>query len=279
MELILGTAQLARPYGVLDGRTSKRSLVDAAKLLHFSEALGFEALDTAPVYGEAEMVIGRSGVGLPVHTKLVPNVSPEHSVEASLKRLGRRFLDVVYLHQPLELATGQQNLLADLSSLKGDCVGAVGVSIYEEREFELALSNPLIDVIQVPYNLFDQRFGPRRISEAISHGKLVFARSIFLQGILLVRNGPLPDAVSPLQPGIERLRDFSESQSLSLLKLAMAFAQANSGLAGLVVGASNHTDLEEISAAAFSNAPVGLLEELGRMDWPRWPATDPRRWG
>lgn len=278
MELVLGTAQLIRPYGVLGGNVSKHSVAEATALLECSEVFGFTALDTSPVYGDAEQFIGRSGVVLPVHTKLLPGVGAAHSVEASLRRLRRNFLDVVYLHQPLGLGAGQQELLADLSRLKGENVGAVGVSIYEESEFELALSNPLIDVIQVPYNVFDRRFGPRRIAEASSQGKLVFARSIFLQGILLVGSDSLPDSVMHLQQGIEQLRDFSGSRFVSPLELAMAFAQANSGLAGLVVGASNRADLQEISAAASFNSPADLLGELERMDWPLWPETDPRRW-
>jgi aryl-alcohol dehydrogenase-like predicted oxidoreductase len=89
MNKILGTAQLARSYGAVTRRTSNLSEVDAIRLLQLAEIKGFHAIDTAPIYGTAEAIVGRSGVKLEVHTKLDPTRSVIDSVDSSLRLLKR----------------------------------------------------------------------------------------------------------------------------------------------------------------------------------------------
>ena len=56
MELILGTAQLVRRYGITASRVPSSG--DAHALLAAAREVGVRALDTAPGYGTAEATIG-----------------------------------------------------------------------------------------------------------------------------------------------------------------------------------------------------------------------------
>jgi aryl-alcohol dehydrogenase-like predicted oxidoreductase len=276
--LVLGTAQLTRAYGVTAEKSSLASFESAVSILAAAEALGFSAIDTAPVYGDAERVIGSSGGSLPVHTKLSPGVEPEHSVQESLHRLGRNWVEIVYLHQALVLDQPQQKAIGQLEDLRGQSIGHIGVSIYDEIEFDLAVGHPSIDVIQVPYNIFDQRFGPDRVREASESGKEVVARSTLLQGVLLADPKSLPAPVRHLSVGLEVLQQFAAQWSLDSLTIALGFARRNSLLSGIIVGAAKEADLLGIRRAFSQGIPEALAQDLTEQSWPTWPATDPRKW-
>lgn len=276
--LILGTAQLTRSYGVTARASSPSSVESAGSILSGAAALGFSAIDTAPVYGDAELAIGTSGVSLPVHTKLSPGDEPEHSVRESLRRLDRNWVEVVYLHQALVLDQSQRMVIGQLEELKGRSIGRIGVSIYDEEEFDLAVGHPSIDVIQVPYNIFDQRFGPDWVLGASESGKEVVARSTLLQGVLLADPTALPPEVEHLRVALEVLQRTAAQRSLDPLTVALGFARRNSLLSGIIVGAAEESDLLGISRAFLHEIPEELVQDLRQQSWPTWPATDPRRW-
>jgi aryl-alcohol dehydrogenase-like predicted oxidoreductase len=65
MELLLGTAQFSGNYGAL----GTPAVSDASALLEVVGSVGIRALDTAPVYGAAERMIGQTGWAGDIHTK------------------------------------------------------------------------------------------------------------------------------------------------------------------------------------------------------------------
>jgi hypothetical protein len=81
MNLILGTAQLMRKYGVINRRNSSNSIDEAVGLLKKAEELGFYAVDTASICGEAEIAVGLSGINQEIHTKLDPELEVKQSLE------------------------------------------------------------------------------------------------------------------------------------------------------------------------------------------------------
>jgi aryl-alcohol dehydrogenase-like predicted oxidoreductase len=279
VQLVLGTAQLTRPYGVMEGEGGhKPPGGNPEKVLHLAKNLGFSAIDTAPVYGNAEAEIGNANVNLEIHTKLLQGLGPASSVDQSLSRLRRARVDVVYLHETLSLEREQLRLLLELAGLKGTKVGRIGVSIYDRQEFSLAVSSPLVDVIQVPYNIFDQRFGPQCLSEAKEAGKIVVARSVFLQGVLLADPAALPAPVQHLSTDVARLRSIAHDWRIDPLTIALAFVRANTALSSIIVGAAKQKEMRDISQAFAIDVPKELVEELRKQDWPAWQKTDPRRW-
>ena len=279
MQVILGTAQLTRPYGVMEGKgENDRTRGNPEEVLRLAKDLGFEAIDTAPVYGRAEAEIGKSSVNLEIHTKLLPGLGSASSVEQSLSRLRRARVDVVYLHETLSLEREQQRLMFELAGLKGTKVGRIGVSIYDKKEFSLAMSSPLVDVIQVPYNVFDQRFGPQFLSEANKAGKRVLARSVFLQGVLLADPAALPPPVQHLKANVAQLRRIAQDWRLDPLTIALAFVRANTGLSGIIVGSAKQKEMRDISQGFALDVPEELIQELRKQVWPVWQKTDPRRW-
>lgn len=278
MELVLGTAQILPGYGVLSGRVKRSRGVEFQKIIETSSHEGFAAIDTSPVYGDAEELIGASASSLPVHTKIRPGMIPEESVLRSLQSLRRNFVDVVYLHEELRMTEDQAKQLNYLDSVRGDLVGEVGASIYSEEEYQLALQVPEITVIQVPFNALDRRFGREALVGARDRGKRIVARSVFLQGLLLASPQALPPVVSHLAGAVNGFQELARRYQVSFVELAIAFVRGNSMFSQIVIGASGVSEVSQISRAFSSSSSTEALLELTSDTAPAWPATDPRTW-
>ena len=62
--------------------------------------------------------------------------------------------------------------------------------------------------------------------EANRRGKVIYLRSIFLQGLLLMLPEELPASMQFATPVLNRLIGFAEKVGLSIKQLALAHAQA-----------------------------------------------------
>ena len=277
MKLLLGTAQLSRAYGVVQKNRSE-SPESPVEVVAEAELLGFSGVDTAPVYGDAEADIGKAKSALPVYTKIHPLRSVDDSIHKSRAALRRDFLHGVYLHEEYIASQGQQELLKRMQDRKSEDIGEVGVSIYSVDEFELANENPDIDLLQLPYNILDPRFNSDYLSRTLDPAKKVFARSIFLQGVLLGPASQLPSAVSHLREFKASLEEVTRGSGLDDLDVALGFAMGNQALTGIIVGTSSLKELREIASRKSSLLDKNLSSVLDFDNVPTWDAVDPRRW-
>lgn len=277
-ELILGTAQLRRGYGVVRRRSNPLLSSEACSFLRHAEQVGVDALDTAPVYGDAESTIGAAGTALAVHTKIDPALSPLASARRSLVNLRRERIDVLYIHDAAAVLDPQNSVIAEAYELVGSLVGRLGVSVYEVAEFEAALRDPRIEVVQVPMNLFDRRFTGPMLSRANDAGCAVFVRSVLLQGLLADPAGTHARAVPALGPHLEAVAQLAATSGTTALQLAIGWAVAQSGLAGMILGADSADDLDELQRIVHARLGPHELDALEDMALPQWPLADPRTW-
>lgn len=150
-------------------------------------------------------------------------------VNASLKRLRREQLDILYLHGPtIEQIDGTQNVLAMLK-LEGK-VGAIGVC-GEGEQLAHAIKVGTFDVIMGLYNAFDQR-----------HGDL-FARAR--------RKKMKTVAIAPLGQALYRSGFMVPKSASDAWYLARALARNGPQLKhARIVAANALGDLDDLSPAA-----------------------------
>lgn len=278
MKLILGTAQLARRYGVV-ATTDAPTPESARAILDEAMRAGIDALDTAPVYGDAEQLIGASDWMREVHTKFDPAVPFADSVRASLARLRRHELDVVYLHDPSVLAQGDDATITEAAAGAAEASARLGVSVYTEDEFDLALARAEITVIQAPISVFDRRFTGDRLKEALDAGKTVHARSVLLQGVLVSDPDRLPSPVARLAPWLTEFRRVAESCGTSPYDLALGWVTAQSGVSGLILGASTVREVSRFAECLRSyRLGPDALAALAEVGTPDVRDVDPRLW-
>lgn len=277
VELILGTAQLTERYGVHQ-RGMIDGFVEAAEFIRVAVGLGFSALDTAPSYGTSESVIGQSGVGVKVYTKVSPGSAVGESVQGSLQRLRRSRLDVVYFHDSRVLLDRPEDL-RELDGIRGEVVNYVGISLYELEEAKATLDEPKVDVVQVPANVLDRRFVGDATRAFRKRQQRVIFRSVFLQGLLTMPIEMLPREFGPLEPILRPLDRLSLKTGVSKARLCLGWLVARGQPDGLIVGANNVLDLEEI-ATVLNGDPVAeeILQEIDNFPQPSWEDIDPRRW-
>ncbi|MEK7531878.1 MAG: aldo/keto reductase [Patescibacteria group bacterium] len=260
-KLVLGTVQLGMKYGLnnTDGQPTKEesfSILDAAL------AAGITTFDTAYGYGTAEDILGawisnRSLSGnVRIISKMNPHVLNDYpdgtkatdvvrmELEKSLARLHVESLDGYLFHSPYYIYL--RHMVEGLQKVRETgMVKNIGVSIYDEAEALQAVELG-VDYVQVPYNVFDGRLGRTEFFELAKKNKVtVFARSPFLQGLLLMQPDQLPAHLAHLRPHLERFIGIAKRYQMSPVEAALRFVDVKCPADYIVFGVDTTAQLKE----------------------------------
>ncbi len=279
-ELILGAAQLGMAYGVAN-RRGKMGPDDAHEFLEAAFSAGIRQIDTSPAYGDSEALIGQFlrtnnhsvrlisklpalGFTSPALARqLLPRV--EACLLKSLETLGAEVLDDYLIHVEEDFVLHDAALVEALARCREKgLTRRVGVSVYDPatalRAVELGL-----DSVQIPCNILDQRFDAAAFfSAAEKSGVRVYARSVFLQGLLLL---PVEDVVGWLPAAEQPLRLFHQlavEHGRSPAELAFVYLRDKRGISSLVIGMESRSQLE--ANLALMQAPGLGAKALDRID-------------
>lgn len=289
--LALGTAQFGLVYGKVR-RTEPPSAAEVGRALDQAVTSGITCIDTAGNYGEAETRVGdwlKSAPQTPIIvSKLPPFFDVDDSAietfvranfQESLRRLGIQRLDAYLVHRAADLhRPGVAGLLEEFRDSGGAC--ATGVSVYEPEQLDDALQEAVVDVVQLPASAADQRFLQAGLLERCRDGGVtVFARSAFLQGVLLMDAGAVPEFLAPLRGVIGGLASLAGEAGCTRSALCLAAVLAQPGIDSVVIGVADAAELKA-NLAAFRNMPgPNVAAEALRLaaDLPA-ELLDPRRW-
>jgi len=205
-------------------------------------------IDTAIGYGESQRVLGRIGTqGLECITKL-PSLPTQvedivewvqSQIAQTLLDLGQEKLYGLLLHKPGELLGPHGPKLARALRLAKDAfnIQKLGVSVYEPQELLDCWSVLQYDIVQLPCNIFDQRFaaGPA-LDHLESHNIEVHARSIFLQGLLLMPEGSQPAYFNRWAYVFNAWYALANSLKRTQLEVCLAFASQQTFVHKWVIG-------------------------------------------
>ena len=286
MKLALGTAQFGLNYGVanIEGRTS---LSEVARIIHRARQAGMDTLDTAAAYGGSEHVLGEIGVnGWKVVSKVPPmpdgtsdgNQWVHDYVQQSLARLRVARLEGLLLHSATDLLKVQGSGLAKgLQDMQAEgLVGQIGFSIYSPQDLPDLLQVLRPNLIQAPFSVFDQRLAQSgwldRLTDA---GVEIHARSIFLQGLLLMTRARRPAFFDRWNELWRRWETLVDAHGGNALAVCLGFVRAQSGIARIVLGVDNLVHLEQLLATWQEAVSVHGTAELACDDLE---LVEPFRW-
>ena len=245
-ELCLGTVQLGMKYGIKNELDRQPTEEESFAVLQAAQKGGIEYLDTASAYGEAELLLGRFGVeqaGFRVISKLHPRLDKEtdentvqREIEASLRRLRLRQLYGYMLHRAESMENGAI-VRGMIEAKENGYVEHIGVSVYEPEEAIRVVESGVWDMVQIPYNVLDQRLDATDFFELAEkkHVK-VFARSAFLQGLLLMEPNHISPNLKKARPYIEKFRQIISQYQCSPEEGAMLYSYCHSGIDYVVFG-------------------------------------------
>jgi len=284
--------------GVADAYSSSVRDPDAAvRLIHRALELGVTMLDTANVYGDSEIKVGRAlqgrrmGVVLATKFGIVrdPRGGPERasgrpeyvyaSCGASLRRMGVDHIDLLYLHRvdprtPIEETVGA---MAEL--VRQGKVGHLGLSEVAPRTIRRAHAVHPITAVQVEYSLWTRDPEAELLPTLRELGIGLVAYSPLGRGFLAGRFRN----VDELAPGDWRrtnprfqgenfarnlrladpVRALAAEKGCTPSQLALAWVLAQGQDVVPIPGTSSVTRLEENLAAARVRLTV---EDLSRLD-------------
>lgn len=262
--MTLGAAQLGFDYGVANvaGRPTHSASLE---ILEAAVQSGITCIDTAPAYGDSEEIIGSyiTTNSCPscctVITKLpaldlgpdatfteVHDVMRKHVI-GSLDRLHLERLPIYLLHRASDLERYGAKILHSLTELKGEgLIDTTGVSVYTPAEVERALESDALTAIQIPVSVFDQRLLRLGLLDRLQDQKrVVFVRSVFLQGLLLLPAPRLPPSLQEAAAPLAELQELCLEHDRSVAEAALVFVRDLPGVTSLVVGAETIAQLRE----------------------------------
>lgn len=258
-KLGIGTVQFGLDYGI-SNKTGKTSRQEAKTILELAAELGIDMLDTAAAYGDSECVLGEaltSSHDFSIVTK-VPAASTPDALEqhfmSSLERLKQPFLYGLLMHNPDDLL-GQDGpqLMDRMLTLKAKgLVKKIGISVYTPEQVTQVLARFPIDLIQIPLNIFDQRFLQNNfLAELKQLGIEIHVRSAFLQGLLLMEaDANLQPYFAPFKTHIENYHAERKRLGFNPLQAALGFVLSVKEVDRVVIGVNNAEQLREICKQA-----------------------------
>lgn len=258
MKLALGSAQFGLAYGVTN-RMGKVPSSMVKELLQFACMQGITTLDTAIAYGDSEKIIGESlasaHLTMDVVSKLPALTSGALSVaslvQTSLRHLQQQKMYAMLFHSANDLLgnEGEQHYL-DVSAYKDKgVIEKIGVSVYTPDDAFKIIERFNIDLIQLPLNLFDQRFITSGCIDALkSRGIEIHARSLFLQGTLLEPWYNLPKHFHVHVHYWQKLESVTKAYQLTPLSLCLSLINSVKEVDKFIIGCCHLTQLQEILA-------------------------------
>lgn len=257
-KLTLGTVQLGMPYGIRnrDGMPSEESSIE---LLDYAWQGGVSSYDTASAYGLSEIILGKFFrdksrqplLTTKIHLKPEPQADRERIertmrglIESSLERLGMSSLPILMLHNTDVMEHYGPSVTAAFRKMREEgLIGQAGISVgfNTEAEYRMLwdyLRDETYEAIQLPMNVLDHRpIANGCLAMLAGIGKTVFVRSVFLQGLLYMKDEELPAKLQEARQPLAALRALSEQYGVPIAQMAVSFVRDLEGVHSLVIGA------------------------------------------
>lgn len=278
MELCLGTVQFGMKYGI-NNTLGKPSLQQSFEMLDTALDSGIKIIDTARAYGDAEEILGKyfklnpHWKNISVISKLAPNIIDpdeedvygkiEKACLDSLERIGIEQLDGYLLHTPEYIYN--REIVQSLVKLKEKgYVKNIGVSIYGISEGSAAIESGVVDYIQLPYSVLDQRgIKTGFISDAKKAGIKILTRSAFLQGLFFMPKERIPDNLKKVNPYLDTINRILDKYNVSLAEMLINFVSYEKNIDYFVFGVDTKEQLlEDIKIFSDKKINEELIREL-----------------
>ncbi len=258
-KIIIGTAQYGLNYGVsnISGKTDEQ---EVKKILQYGKKNNLNYLDTSSHYGGAETLLGKLNIAnwkvttkykteeiLVEKGKILKNLIK--LIEKSKKKLGVNKIYCILLHNPELILTRCGNeLYVSLQKVKSlGLISNFGYSIYNFTSLKKICKKFKPDIIQCPYNIFDRRLVIKDYLNFLKReGIEIHARSVFLQGLLLMPLKKLPKFHRKWKNLFYKWENWLSKNKLDPVEACLNFALQTKEIDKFVLGFNNLIHLKQI---------------------------------
>jgi len=291
MKLALGTAQFGMDYGVTN-QSGQPHASEVKAVLDYASATNIDMLDTAKAYGCSEAVLGDAlgGHGRFQYITKLPkldfrnvkqplNIQIQEGFNDSIQKLRVKTIYALLLHDANDLLQSESDeVYHALARVKQEgLVCKIGVSAYSPGVVEEIISRYPIDIVQIPFNLLDQRAESSGLFRLL-HAKNVevHVRSAFLQGVLLEDKARLPERFSAIDKQLTILDEVANSLNTSKMAVALDFLKKHAAIDKVIVGVLSEQQLREC-VSAYQHDIKACVDYQSMMCSDR-SVIDPRCW-
>lgn len=249
-KIILGTVQLGLNYGINNsiGQPARQQAID---ILSAAQRSSIKKADTAIAYGTAHDIIGeycRANSAFDIYTKFMVSDMQSRPIpdflESLCESLSVERIAGLAFHSYSELRNCSDDILRELKS--SQLVGELGVSIYEDDELEKIIQDGFVDYVQIPYNVLDSSERKRELMTiARSEGIRFQARSVYLQGLLLMAPKIFPQHLRPMRGAVGEFQRLAKQFGRSPEEAALRYALDDVLIDEVVIGVETHFQLEK----------------------------------
>jgi aryl-alcohol dehydrogenase-like predicted oxidoreductase len=242
-------------------------------------------IDTAISYGDSENIIGSSKLkNLHIITKIkLPSKKIIQVRDWTLKEISKSLYKLkikkiygVLIHDYKDLLGkyGKDYLLSLQELKKKKIIKKIGISIYDSHEIKKIWKFWKPDLIQVPFNPLDNRILDSGWVDVFRKFKVkIFARSIFLQGLLINEDNSFIINKNYLIL-LNKFKNWCYKNNISLLQGCIHFVKQFKKIDYLVVGFNNYNQLKEI-IDVFNKKQIIVPKKFSTN---KKNLIDPRKW-
>jgi aryl-alcohol dehydrogenase-like predicted oxidoreductase len=254
-KIIIGTAQLSNNYGIFNKLKSIQNK-ELKKILNYCKKQNIFYIDLANSYKNSINKLSKNNL---VKFKIILKVGSINKnnyfsnlkaiVEKTLKELKVKKIYSLMLHdeRDIKYLSDKKIIGYFLDLKKKNIIQKIGLSIYNFKKLKVSLNSFPIDLIQVPFNVFDRRILDKKIQKIISKNKIeVHARSIFLQGLLLQDPSSRQKIIQKNQSLLNSWDKFNEYQQKKKIMNCIKFVSQFKKINKFVFGVDNLDQLKTI---------------------------------
>jgi len=297
----LGTVQFGFNYGINNAR-GQVPFDEVLRILAYGATQEVTFLDTSRAYGASEEVLGRAmeeaklqdtcmvctKLDLPSGYASLDTVSLRQTVLDGLHRsqdaLRLDQIPAFLLHTP-EYRNVHEGLVWQvlLEQVQAGSIGLLGVSIARGPEEAMqCLADPTVRMLQIPYNVFDQRWRRTGVLDACrANGVALVNRSTYLQGLMLMDPAHAKVKVPASIPFLQQLLEVANEASMPVKELVLRYALSCDALSCTLIGVDSLNQFEEnIGLYHLGALDDALVRQIERMfaDTPV-ELVNPALWG
>ena len=284
-EIILGSANFNQIYGITKNFIKKKEIKRS-----FNLALknNIRIIDTSPLYNKSEKIIGLLNNDkfkiISKIPKIPRNIKKKNikkwvklKVINSLKNLKIKKFECLLLHNVDSLLSKNGNeIYKNIKNMKRiGLTNKIGISIYDFNILDKILKKFKFDLIQAPFNILDQRLVTTGWLKKLKKRKIkVYVRSIFLQGILLLKHNQLPEKLKKLNKNLIIWENWLKKNKFKPLQVCISFVLNQRQLDGIVVGYNNKNQLNQI----LKQKKMKSSFSIPNLNIRNHKLIDPRKW-
>ena len=151
----------------------------------------------------------------------------------------------------------------------------IGISVYDFNLLDKILKKFQFDLIQAPLNILDQRLVKTGWLKKLKKKKIeVHVRSVFLQGILLLRHNQLPRKLKKLIKNWIIWDNWLKKNKVNPLQICLSYIFNQRQLDGIILGCNSKNQLNQI----LKSKQIKGNFSLPNLNIKNKKLVDPREW-